>query len=202
MKKYLLILLFSLLSLPAVAQKRWYIIPQIGVQISEINDNQDLDGDERIGYRLGALGEYQFSQGELGHIALQSGLFFSSKGFKIDSNEIQVSSQYLEIPLLLKWGIHLTREVDIHLKGGPYFGYWIGGKSVITHPIGSGPSQSQPFYCPYDYGVEVGLGATWKRIQWNIGSNIGLYDFYIDRSYGDKLVMKNQTFHCTIGFIF
>lgn len=201
MRKIGLLLVLLLLLLPASAQKRWNIIPQAGIQISNIKSNNDLARDPKAGYRVGVLGEYQFSQGILGHVALQSGLFASSKGFRSHTESTQVRSHYLEVPLLLNLGVHVTREVDMHIKAGPYFGYWFAGSSVATPPVGMAPDLREPFYCPYDYGVEIGVGATWKRIQLNIGGNFGLYDFYIDRSIGGDCNMMNRTFHITVGYI-
>lgn len=201
MRKIILSLTSLLILLPAIAQKRWSVIPQAGLQISNIKNNQDIETKPIVGYRAGAIGEYQFSQGILGNIAVQSGLFISSKGVK-DNPHYIVKSHYLEVPLLLRLGIHLTQAIDIHLKAGPYFGYWIAGHSESYAPDGVSKSHKEPFYCPYDSGIEMGIGATYRHLVFNIGGNLGMYDFYIDKNIGEYFNLKNQTLHFTLGYKF
>lgn len=199
MRKLLLTLLFLLLVLPMFAQKRWSLIPQVGIQLSQVKCSEDIGGKSSFGYRAGALVEYQFSQGVLGHIGVQSGVFASLKGMGNQPKGVEITSHYLELPVLLKWGIHLTSFADVFLKAGPYLAYQIAGNSKLYDPIGAESNLPAPFYCPYDYGIECGLGLEYRSLMLNFGANLGLYDFYIDRSSDPNFQMKNQTLHMSIG---
>ena len=199
MRKYLLAILLFTLSLPAVAQKRWSVIPQAGIQLSRVKCSEDLGQKPTYSYRAGALVEYQFSQGVLGNIGLQSGVMATLKGMGNNNGSREIEAHYLEIPLLLNWGIHLTSETDLLLKAGPFFAYRFADKSVVYDPLGPVGNTPNPFYCPYDYGIECGLGLEYRSLMLNFGANLGLYDFYIDRSADPNFQMKNQTLHMSIG---
>lgn len=203
MKKILLGLTVILLAcLPAWAQSRWEVIPQGGVQISNVSNNADYSTRPSVGFRVGGLLDYRLSQGVLGGVSVQMGMYLGTKGFRKDPEiPYAYNSGNLEIPLLLSADIHLTRSVDLILKGGGYMSYRIfgddgrkpGSKTTLD-------DQVLGFYCPYDYGIELGIGAEWQHFQLMLGSNIGMYDFFIERIGKPDIRMMNRTLHLTIGY--
>jgi hypothetical protein len=94
----------------------------------------------RFGLRLGVLAEYNFKD----NMALQSGVFYTQKGYWKNLNDIEKYVKEEEgddIELSGKWGnrynylempIHFVYKMnDFQFFAGPYFAYGIGGKSKI-----------------------------------------------------------------------
>lgn len=91
----------------------------------------------KLGYHFGATVEYNLPKNFL----IQSGLFFSAKGSKIDGLNAGTydggkpdfthtyNQLYLELPLYGAYRINLSKSTNIVLGVGPYFAYGVGGKT-------------------------------------------------------------------------
>lgn len=107
---------------------------------SEIEEELFTYYNYRTGLRIGMLAEYELKNG----LALQSGLFYTQKGFNKDlkkledmanedsSEKIEVTGDwsnrynYLELPIHLVYNIK-----DFNVYVGPYLAYGLGGKAKL-----------------------------------------------------------------------
>src|SRR3712207_8782331 len=62
-------------------------------------------------------------------VFVESGLYYTERGGKKGS--VKTSLNYLEIPVLIKYGFKATEGIAILPFIGPYFSYAIGGKTTI-----------------------------------------------------------------------
>lgn len=198
---------FALL-LSAGERRSVYLLPHIALQGSGIMVNQELRSAGLIGYRVGLLGEWVFSEGVLGKLSLVTGMEVTRKGgvYDVHSSYPIVQSHAVEAPLLLSLTVHVTREVDCFLQGGAYAGYSF--RNSLEHFPSSRWQEEQtlrqrPFFCPYDYGMRFGAGAEWRRWIWSIGTTLSRYDFYIDRYSGDTPYhLSHRTLFTSVGYRF
>jgi hypothetical protein len=100
----------------------------------------------RLGPYFGAVAECDLSK----HFSLQAELNFSGEGGKKDGEQAfpnpygsspkylfanynsVVRLNYLELPVMLKLNLPLSRSLSFFIGGGPYAGYLIGAKQVST----------------------------------------------------------------------
>lgn len=79
----------------------------------------------KVGYRIGVGYETSTAQTPW---AFQTGLFFQSKGAKIES--IKMTANYLEIPLYAAFNAKLNdKGTGLVFNAGPYLAYGVSGKT-------------------------------------------------------------------------
>lgn len=147
-KWYTGVALLLLVLLPAKAQKRWSIIPTVGIQMSQVKQGEV--GKPLTAIKGGVMGSYSLRSGDLGRIYLESGVLFSKKGFA-GSEGVPISSYNttaVEVPLLLKLDINLTQQVNSFFRFGPCYGRALTAKEGID---------------PNDYGIQMGIGAEYRH---------------------------------------
>lgn len=194
MRRFLILIGVALCLLQdADAQSRWSVIPTAGVQVSNAKIDGKYHGDGYWGYKAGALIRYRTRNGVLGRLSLESGVMASLRGTMGNPN-FEVSAHYLEIPLLLHFDINMTQFVNTFFKVGPYFSYALNS----TFPDSNQTNQASKGFCPYDYGVELGIGAEYRRFVLSLGTNLGTYDFAIP----EEIKAKHITGHLTLGYRF
>lgn len=106
-----------------------------------LKDNELGDKKSRVGFNLGVIYDYGFSE----HFYLQPGLYFTTKGAKAkysysekeedyswsEETKYKINLSYLEIPILASYRIALGDNVKWHINAGPYIAFGIGGKFKI-----------------------------------------------------------------------
>lgn len=141
MKRNLLVLLLLLGAMPLAAQ--WFVIPEVGVNTFKLRDDYSSGG-WHAGLKAGVAVEYRF-KGDL--FALQSGVFYMRKRFSyhypssVDSydwqgqNHLSIDiykgksdNNYLQIPLLAKFGWNLERDLRLHVALGPVVDLFLADK--------------------------------------------------------------------------
>lgn len=94
----------------------------------------------KLGYKIGPTMEYLLND----NIAIQTGLFLSSKGAKSEEIEYEdeltglkikaeetTDANYLELPISLAYIYPVSQKINIYAHAGPYFAYGIFGKTKI-----------------------------------------------------------------------
>lgn len=158
------------------------------------------------GFHIGVGGEFELAP----NIAIQSGLFFSTKGAKIDSeidlgdygiagSEVTINASYLQLPLHLAYKIDVVPGTKVVLHAGPYFAYGIAGKAAIA-----GISEKQNTFGdkglnlkPFDVGLGLGVGAEFGKILLDLGWDMGLSN--IGNNVGE---VKTQNAYLSVGYKF
>lgn len=177
-----------------------------GLNMSNYYGDELTDKNMKPGFHLGVGADFEFAP----NIGLQTGLFYSMKGAKYtySSAELNVTANYLQIPLHVAYKIDVTPGTKVVLHAGPYVAYGIGGKrkidsefTDILKPIFGEPEVNtfdKDFgYKPFDAGVGLGVGAEFGLILVDIGWDMGLTN--IARGSGN---VKNQNAYLSVGYKF
>jgi len=149
--------------------------------------------------------------------SFETGLLFSSKGYKLDSDyrfyeDMEPSHiyqnailNYIDIPLSLKATTIFPRS-PIYGIIGPYFGIGLNGK-VIVDELSAGVTERK------EYKHQIGSDGRWKRfdygLQAGVGIIIGKFDFGLNYAFGlanisqlSPYVVKNRIIGLTLGYKF
>ena len=110
-----------------------------GVNMSNLYGKETKDTKMKLGFNVGMAADYEFES----NVAIQSGLYFITKGAKLSSSKIDqkvgdirlsgtvdktANAMYLQVPLHLAYKIDVTPGARVVLHAGPYAAYGVGGK--------------------------------------------------------------------------
>lgn len=110
-----------------------------GVNMSNFYGKEVKDTKMKLGFNVGVAADYEFES----NVAIQSGLYFTTKGAKLSSTNIDqkvgdiklsgtvdktANAMYLQVPLHLAYKIDVTPGARVVLHAGPYAAYGVGGK--------------------------------------------------------------------------
>jgi hypothetical protein len=203
MKKIKMTLLAVALMVATVANAQFSWGVQGGVNLSNLSFDQDipLSVNPKIGFNIGLMADYDFAH----NMAIQSGLFFTTKGAKSEreilGNELKttINLMYLQIPVHFAYKVDVTPGARIVFHGGPYAAYGVGGSHKVN---GKKVDDSKIFgddgYRPFDFGLGIGVGAEFGQIFVGLGWDMGLANI----SRGDVGTLRNQNAFLTVGYKF
>ena len=160
-------------------------------------DGEQIKTNGQMGFHLGMVIEFQLSNA----LSLGSGLIFSEKGFQEDyqiSDEDKTTFFYLDIPVLLIYGIHLNNS-KLYFEAGPYLGLGLftnltGMNFDMENGFGAEPEQ----YRRYDLGMKFGGGLEVDVWRFGLCYNLGLMDI---RNAEDTSV-KNMVLGLDVTYMF
>lgn len=175
-----------------------------GVNMSNlVYDDEVNDKNPKIGFNIGLAADVEFAPS----VALQTGLFFTTKGYKFDSESLDYTENlmYVQLPLHLAYKIDVMPGTRVVLHAGPYAAYGVGGSRKadvgnltaewdVDKIFGDGARQ----YKPFDAGAGIGVGAEFGAILVDLGWDMGL----INISNNDSGSVKNQNAYLSIGYKF
>jgi hypothetical protein len=161
------------------------------------------DYKSKIGFHLGATAEYSISE----KFAIESGLLFSTKGFKMENSvPASISLNYLEVPINAIYKIELS-SAKILIIAGPYLGYALSGKIKASEPIlgDNEDSKEQKLEIgtdikALDFGLNVGTGVEIKDITASLQYGYGLANLSFHSEIETKF--KNRVLGISIGYKF
>lgn len=111
-----------------------------GLNMSKFTGKDFKDPAMKLGFNVGIAADYEFAP----NMAIQSGLFFTTKGTKLASSKVEqkigdinISSSssatsnamYLQVPIHFAYKMDVSPETRIVFHAGPYVAYGIGGKT-------------------------------------------------------------------------
>jgi hypothetical protein len=177
-----------------------------GVNMSNlVYDDEIDDNNPKIGFNVGLALDYEFVPSS----AIQTGLFFSTKGFKAEDASLDVeyteNLMYLQIPVHYAYKLEVTPGTRIVFHAGPYAALGVGGsrKAKVGDLSGEwdvdkifGDSDGQ--YKPFDAGLGLGVGAEFGPVLLDLGWDMGLVNIS-NRDNGD---VKNQNAYLSVGYKF
>lgn len=191
MKKFLTTILAVLLAAPSFAQlnsggfsidgNSVYYGVRLGANFASIGGDDfvsSLGGDElgtKVGLNLAGIIGLRLSDST--PLFLESGLYYTERGAKDGSNKVSLT--YLEIPLLIKYGIQATDDIAVLPFIGPYFSLGIAGKTKFPEVDSDGKihTASQGSYHNFnrsDMGIKFGCGAEYNKLYLELGYQFGL----------------------------
>ena len=166
--------------------KRFTFGIRAGLNFSNMNIKNDwgnwiVNKKSLLGFHGGAIVDYNIVKS----FAIESGLFYSGKGFKEDCGKNNTG--YLELPLLALFRLHLSDNVHLQLKGGGYIGY-------VVSP------DHDSYINDFDAGLAAGVGVSFKKIYLGLKYELGLLDICSEDSYG--MTLNNRNLMVSVGYDF
>lgn len=178
-------------------------------------DEDDTYSDDykfKPGFHLGVITEFSISK----QFAIEPGLLFSTKGFKVEEEDIKLSFNlnYIEMPLNAIYKIDLG-GVKILTQTGPYIAYAISGKMKANmallgvnedskeEEILIGDDKEKDVIKPLDFGVNFGAGVEINDFFISMQYGLGLANLSISNDVNDdKTKMKNKVIGVSVGYKF
>ncbi|NLZ73844.1 MAG: PorT family protein [Bacteroidales bacterium] len=201
LKLSLVIVLLSMVSL--VGAQTPSLSVKAGLNMSNFYGSELSDKNMKVGFHAGIGADFDFAP----NMAIQSGLFFTSKGAKyttdIENTELNANANFLQLPVHFAYKIDVMPGTRIVLHAGPYIAYGIGGKTKAGS-IEVDTFKDDAFLDvlnglkPFDAGLGLGVGAEFGRILVDLGWDMGLTNLSRVSLYD----VKTQNAYLTLGYKF
>ena len=206
MKKLRLVAVVAMLAIVTVASAQMNLGIKGGLNMSNMVGDEINDNNMKLGFHVGLAVDYNFTPS----MAIQTGLFFTTKGMKSEGSFLGITGSsttnlmYLQLPVHFAYKQEVTPETRIIFHAGPYVAYGVAGK--ITAEVeglkvadsdkvfGDGVTQLKPF----DAGLGLGVGAEFGRFLVDIGWDMGL----VNLANTDNAQIRNQIAYFSVGFKF
>ena len=143
----------------------------------------------RIGFNFGGITEIPLET----DFYLQSGLLYSTKGFKINGESL--STDNLEIPINALYKLSVG-SIKVLGFAGPYIGYALSGKAGSADIEFSGKNKDMN---TFDMGLNFGAGIEISSFQITAQYGLGLTNLAADSNDG---TMKNKVFGISVAYLF
>ena len=207
MKKILVAILGVLFAAPSFAQyssggfslseSSVYYGLRLGMNVATLTgDAGDLGS--KLGLNFGGTVGLRLSDST--PIFLESGLYYTGSGAKKDKSS--VSLNYLELPILIKYGIQASDEIAVLPFIGPTFRYGIfGGKTKISG-AGKYDSFGDGKYKRADMGIKLGCGAEYNKLYLEAGYQFGIVNIADWQIENDDASVHNGAFFINLGVNF
>ncbi len=198
MKKITGLIVFALLLGISSAAMAQIVGVKAGLNFANIafDEDDDMEGFENnMGYFAGITAEFPLGNA----LSLETGLFATQKGYKMDFSESDFSVTgsfnpiYLEVPLQAKLYFDLG-VARLFAAAGPYVAYGLAGNSKFESSFGSeSDSDSEKIEWgtewgevnPLDYGLMLGVGASFGTLEVGLSYGYGMGN--ISNSDDDKV---------------
>ena len=210
MKKLRLTFLVVVLMVATVAsaQLSWGV--QGGLNLSNIVINNDFTSPKpKIGFNAGILTDFGITH----NMGIRSGLFFTTKGFRIGEFAMEnilgihttpqqtINLMYLQIPVHFARKVDVTPDTRIVFHGGPYVAYGIGGSWRVGNERTEHAVFGSNGYKPFDFGFGGGVGFEFgHNILINIGWDMGLLNISTQSQAGESI--RTQNAFLAVGYRF
>lgn len=203
MKKMRFMLVVAMLAMVTVASAQMNLGVKGGVNMSNFYGDELNDNNVKIGFHIGLAADYDFAYNS----AIQTGLFFTTKGFKYDTDNLDytVNLMYLQLPVHYAYKIDVSPGTRVVLHAGPYAAYGVGGSRKLNvgewstewdvdKIFGDGARQ----YNAFDAGLGLGVGFEFGPLLLDLGWDMGL----VNISNVDNENVKNQNAYLSVGYKF
>ena len=197
MKKLFAVAFLAVMTISATAQdfKKFRFGPTIGLNISTMNSVADHSS--KVGFNVGALAEYNFTD----NIFMTGALKFSQKGFKYDDGDNKVNPGYIELPIHAGYRYSFNDKFSIFGEFGPYLAVGVCGKdkdddSSIDYFGGENDFKTMRAK-RFDFGLGFAAGVEYSKIQARVG-----YDFGLTKIFEGDGAPKNRNFYIALSYMF
>lgn len=204
MKRFFMAIAAVILTAPAFAQfssggfeldkQNLYYGARIGMTSAGINGTHMGN---KIGMTLGGVIGLRCSDST--PVFLESGLYYTERGAKEGGHKYSLN--YLEIPVLIKYGVKATDDIAILPYVGPYFAVGISGKEKGIYDTNGqkySPSSYNTFKHP-DVGFKLGCGIEYNKLYLELGYQIGVTNI---AKQDDAFSAHNCAFFANFGVNF
>lgn len=189
MKKFILILLATVMAMPTFAQyqsnrsrsrynhndtESYYGI-RLGLNSASTNcDDAPFDLDARTGLNIGAVYGLQLANNT--PIWLEAGAYYAEKGGKSLSKGIKKTYRlrYIEIPCVVKYNINADDDFFLQPFLGGYIALGVGGKIKNYADRTTSSAFDSDRFQRFDGGLRLGCGAEYNMIYAEVGFDLGI----------------------------
>lgn len=199
MKKLLVSIVAALMAVPSFAQfssggfeldkQNLYYGVRFGGTLASVG------GDVSVGTKAGLTlaGVIGLRVSHTAPVFLESGLYYTQRGAKEDN--ITITHDNLEIPVLVKYGIKATDEIAILPFIGPYFAYAVSSEYKYK-----GETVPKDSFRPNrnNMGFKLGCGAEYNKLYLEVGYQFGVTNF-VD---SDDITAHNNALFLNLGLNF
>ena len=206
MKKIFVALMAVLFSAPSFAQyssggfqldeSSIYYGIRLGINFAGIGGDlmDHIDMGTKTGMTLGGVVGIRLS--DTTPVFLESGLYYTERGAKKDKDKIGLT--YLEIPLLIKYGVQVSDDIALLPYIGPYFSYGIAGK--YKNKAAGISDSSYDTFKHGDMGFKIGCGAEYNKLYAELGYQFGVAN--IAKENDGDLNAKGHAIYFNVGVNF
>lgn len=214
MQRFFLSILFIILTLSATAQdlQRWYIVPHVGINLSNISHSElitqieeaqttVLTGKTKIGIVAGTDIEYAFNE----QLSALFGVYYAAQGCKYDSyidpssyKEMKISnnSHYIDLQLCPK----LYVGNGFSFEAGVQMGWLLSSKCRVEENGKEKDSSDDKSLCrKMAVSIPMGIGFEYEHVQLRLRYYVPLTKLYNDKLSSDA---KNRQISFTVGYRF
>ncbi len=148
-------------------ESRLYFGARLGLSAAGVTD-----AGSKAGLTLGGVVGLRVSDSV--PVFLESGLSYTQRGGKEAGTTLGLN--YLEIPVLIKYGIPVADGIHVLPLIGPYFSYAVSGriKNSDTTPNIDMSSFRDGLYKHPDMGIKVGCGAEYNNLYLELAYKFGI----------------------------
>lgn len=178
----------------SLSESTVYYGARVGLNVGWISGDYSDDLGSKAGMNVGAVLGLRVSDAT--PVFLESGLYFTMQGAKKDKAEANLN--YLEIPLLIKYGVQVTDDIAVLPYLGPTFGFGIGGKTKYPGEGSVGSFSSKGDFNRPDVGIKIGCGAEYNKLYLETGLKFGVANILDD----DENSARNGAWYLNFGVNF
>ena len=216
MKKFLVAIMAVLFAAPSFAQyssggfslseSTLYYGIRLGMNVATLTGDAPIDG-TRVGLNFGGVVGARLSDST--PLFLESGLYYVGNGAKKNKNS--VSLNYLELPILIKYGVQVTDDIAVLPFIGPTIRYGLfGGKTKLSgtgikyDSFGKSDTANGKYqYKRADVGIKLGCGAEYNKLYLELGYQFGIVNIANwEDLLGDDASAHNGAFFVNLGVNF
>ena len=146
-----------------------YYGARMGLTLASMSGDYDASG-MKAGLTLAGVIGLRVSSSS--PVFLESGFYYTQRGGKDGDDKMTI--KYLEIPLILKYGIKATDDIAILPFAGPYFSYGIGGRLKGKYEGVKFDESSFNYVNHPDMGLKVGCGVEYDMLYLEAGYQFGI----------------------------
>ena len=204
MKKFLVSIVAALMAVPSFAQyssggfeldkESLYYGVRFGATVASVS------GDYSVGSKLGMTlaGVVGLRVSSSTPVFLESGLYYTQRGAKDDDWEI--TSNNLEIPLVIKYGLKATDDIALLPFFGPWFSYAVSSDKKDKRSQADMASGKNALHRinRNNMGFKLGCGAEYNKLYLEVGYQFGVTNF-ID---SDDFSAHNNALFINVGLNF
>ena len=188
MKKIFTAIVALMLAVPSFAQfasggfelekKNLYYGARMGLSMGMMSGDIDATG-MKAGLNLAGVIGLRVS--EKSPVFLESGLYYTQRGGK--DGDYTMNLKYLEVPIVIKYGVKATDDIALLPFIGPYFSWGIGGKYEYLNEVSkeTADRSSYDLVNHGDMGMKVGCGLEYDMLYLEIGGQIGIANIADDK---------------------
>ena len=160
------------------------------------------------GFHIGAIVDMPLNE----FLSFESGLLFTTKGFKIKEEEEEVVNSiknklyYLDIPLTIKASHDLCKGLKIFGTAGPYVGIGLSGKAkgtidgVSNEKTTDWGNSDEDTFKRLEWGLTFGGGVEINSIIIGVSYDLGLSNISANQDNGTTI--KNKVLKFSVGYMF